>query len=73
MPETWASANARRACLDCGESGAGMYVTTRGKNPGRNVRVCHRCIDHWVEFGLQTREPIYEEKTGSQAVLPGVA
>jgi hypothetical protein len=61
MGETWASANRRMSCLDCGESGAQPYTTTQGENPGRHVRVCHRCIDRWVKFGLVTREPMYEE------------
>lgn len=59
--ETWKSANERMACLDCGESGAHPYTTTRGANPGRAVRVCHRCVHRWVEFGLVERAPMYEE------------
>jgi len=52
--ETMGSANARRACLDCGESGAGLYVT----RDGRNVRVCGQCLDHWAEWQLREREPL---------------
>ena len=59
--KTWAAANARMACLDCGESGAHPYTTTKGKNPGRLVRVCHRCLDRWGDFGLRSRPPVYEE------------
>ena len=61
MPESWKKANERMSCLDCGESGAEPYVTTKGKNPGRNVRVCHKCVHRWEEFGLKPREPVYEE------------
>lgn len=61
MAESWTSANKRMACLDCGESEAQPYVTTRGENPGRPVRVCHRCSHRWVEFGLKERPPMYEE------------
>lgn len=63
MSETWASANARRACLDCGESDADLYRTTRGEHPGRLVRVCQRCaVAHdWYRFGLVAREPLPEE------------
>lgn len=51
MSETWARANARMACLDCGESGAHPYVTTKGENPGRQVRVCTACMHRWEEWG----------------------
>lgn len=59
--ETWTSANKRMACLQCGESGAQPYQTTRGENPGRYVRVCARCAPEWVEFGLRERPPMYDE------------
>jgi hypothetical protein len=61
MSETWKTANLRMACLDCGESSAQPYVTTKGENPGRAVRVCHRCFDRWGAFGLRPRDPMYEE------------
>lgn len=59
--ESWAEANARMSCLHCGASGADPYVTTRGENPGRNVRVCVRCLDRWTEFGLRPRGIVYDE------------
>jgi ribosomal protein L33 len=68
MSENWKSANARMACLDCGESGAHAYTTTKGKNPGRYVRVCRQCLDRWAEFGLQSRGPMYEEPGSLQKV-----
>jgi len=40
MPETVASANARMACLDCGESNAIPVVTEFGKYS----RLCASCI-----------------------------
>lgn len=63
MPETWASANARRACLNCGASGAGLYVMPNG----RNTRVCGRCFGMWTTR-LVPREPIYEEKETSNGL-----
>jgi len=60
---TIAEANRYRMCLDCGVSGARMYRTTNGENPGRLIRVCDRCrIGHdWDRFGLVQREPVREE------------
>lgn len=63
MSESWASANRRMACLDCGESGAYPYVTTRGANIGRFVRVCRKCLHRWGEYGLRSREPVHEEQS----------
>lgn len=59
--ESWESANMRMACLDCGESGAAPYVTTKGENPGKPVRVCDKCIHRWEAFGLKDRPTMYEE------------
>lgn len=59
--ESWVEANKRMSCLDCGASGAAPYVTTKGENPRRNVRVCSRCLDRWIEFGLRSRDAMYEE------------
>lgn len=60
MPETWASANARRSCLDCGESDAGLY--TYGPEDARiNTRVCNRCVGRWSQYRLVPREPVYQE------------
>jgi hypothetical protein len=56
MSESWASANARRACLNCGESGASLYVMPNGVK----TRVCHRCSPLWP-VRLIPREPMYEE------------
>lgn len=56
MSESWASANARRACLQCGASGAGLYVTPKGVN----TRVCNACIGLW-STPLKPREPMHEE------------
>lgn len=61
MGESWTSANARMSCLDCGESGAHPYTTTKGENHGRPVRVCHKCLHRWEWLGLKPREPMYEE------------
>ncbi len=61
MSETRASANARMACLECGVSGAAPYVTTKGANPGRMVRVCDRDLPGWSEYGLRERKPIEGE------------
>lgn len=65
--ETWAQANRRMACIDCGKSGAQPYVTTKGANPGRNVRICDECSPRWVEYGLKERAPTYEEPGAVQA------
>lgn len=54
--ESWASANKRRACLNCGESHAGLYVMPNGVN----TRVCGRCVGVWSQ-PLKPREPMYEE------------
>lgn len=62
MAETWAQANARMACLDCGESNAHPYVTTKGANPGRLVRVCNPCMHRWEEWGLKPRPLMHEEE-----------
>ena len=57
-------ANRVRACLDCGEPGAFLWLTTKGANPGRLLRVCALCLrqDHWHAFGLVERAPIAEEE-----------
>lgn len=56
-------ANRVRACLNCGEPGALLWRTTKGENPGRNVRVCAACLrkDDWYRFGLVERQPILGE------------
>lgn len=61
MGESWASANARMACFDCGESGAQPYTTTAGPNPGKHVRVCLQCVDRWEWLKLVSRERMFEE------------
>ena len=68
MSELWKSANARMACLDCGESGAHPFVTTKGENQGRAVRVCRRCLHRWDEFGLRTRAPMFDESKEAAGV-----
>jgi hypothetical protein len=57
MSETWASANARMSCLDCGESGADPYTASEG----RPVRVCRRCVHCWEWLRLVPRAPMYDE------------
>jgi hypothetical protein len=57
MGESWASANARMACFDCGESGAKPYTTSHGNH----VRVCLRCIQRWECCRLVPREPMFDE------------
>ena len=49
-----------RACIQCGAAGAWLCVTTRGANPGRNLRLCDGCLrsSDWNEFGLVDREPL---------------
>jgi hypothetical protein len=56
-------ANRVRACLDCGEAGALLWRTTKGKNPGRLLRICAACLrkDDWHRFGLVERQPILGE------------
>lgn len=61
MSETVSSANRRMACLWCGTSGATPVRTTRGENPGRNLRVCRACAHHWDGYGLVVRELIADE------------
>jgi hypothetical protein len=43
--ETWASANRRRACMNCGESGANCYYNKDNMVP---TRVCILCISTWL-------------------------
>lgn len=57
MSESWASANARMACLDCGESGAHPYTTRWGNH----VRVCNACIHRWEDARLVPRDRMYDE------------
>ena len=52
-----------RACLECGKPGAGLRVTTRGENPGRNIRVCSECEPNWWMFAPVEREPVAAELT----------
>lgn len=52
MGESWASANARMACMDCGESGADPYTT----NLGKHVRICGRCLHGWEALQPRMRE-----------------
>jgi len=59
--ETWASANARMSCFDCGESGAHPYTTNAGPNPGKHVRVCRLCDHRWAWLDLRARDRMYEE------------
>ena len=71
----WSEANAKRLCLECGAPDAHLFVTTRGANPGRKVRLCTTCLlqcDDWLEFGLVEREPMPSEiavKRLAQGVL----
>lgn len=64
MSESWASANRRRACIMCGESGANLYTLTSASKPaGIPTRVCHVCIrsGHYDHVSLVSRTPIFEE------------
>lgn len=56
-------ANRVRSCLDCGDPGALLFRTTRGKNPGRLLRLCVPCLrkDDWHRFGLVERQPLIGE------------
>jgi len=61
--ETWASANARRACLGCGQSNAHLYEVA---STGAKTRVCGPCVlsGSWDCQRLIPREPIAEEGEG---------
>ncbi len=58
--ETWTQANARRACLGCGESEAHLYLN---RDTGKKTRVCNECSrsGFWDYVSLAPREPIAEE------------
>jgi len=56
-PETWASANARKACLSCGASGARTFRL----QDGRTVRACDTCLhrcDYVVAWLAQSLEEV---------------
>lgn len=57
MSEFVSAEDHRLACFDCGESGARLFVTTKGENPGRKIRVCPKCLRRWDDFGLKSRAP----------------
>ena len=61
--ETWASANARRACLGCGQSNAHLYEVA---STGVKTRVCGSCFlsGSWGSTRLIPREPTSEEGEG---------
>lgn len=64
MSESWASANRRRACVRCGNSGANLYTLTSAAKPhGIPTRVCRACLyaGYYDHVSLAPREPIYEE------------
>lgn len=64
MSESWASANRRRACIRCGDSGALLYTLTSAAKPrGIPTRVCHACLrsGQYDLVSLTPREPIFEE------------
>lgn len=65
--ETEREAGARMACHDCGESGADPWVTTKVENPGRLLRVCHRCVHRWVTWGLVSRDLLPHERREARA------
>lgn len=67
MGETNGQAAARMACLDCGNSGATAYTTTKGANPGRLVRICDACWGRWAEYGLKTRDLLPGERQSMDA------
>lgn len=65
MAETWTSANRRRACVRCGESGANLYTLFSAAKPdGIPTRVCHVCdrAGFYDHVQLVPREPLYEER-----------
>lgn len=49
-----------RACVGCAAPGAWLYRTTKGANPGRNLRLCETCLGtgDWYKYGLVAREPL---------------
>jgi len=60
--ETWASANARRACLGCGQSNAHLFTVA---STGIKTRVCGPCVSgNWSSIRLIPREPTAEEGEG---------
>lgn len=66
MSESWASANARRACVRCGESGAHLYTLISAARPeGVPTRVCSACLRTGIydHVRLLPRGPLYEERT----------
>lgn len=58
--ETWASANARRACLGCGQSDAHLFEVA---STGVKTRVCGSCVlsGSWDDVRLFPRWPTAEE------------
>lgn len=60
-----------RACLGCGAPGAWLCRTTKGANPGRDLRLCAACVHQgdWSEFGLVDRDPLPAEITAGQLSL----
>jgi hypothetical protein len=54
-----AAADKVRACVDCGEPGGILWITTKGANPGRKLRLCEACrvARDWYRFGLIPRLP----------------
>ena len=66
---TNAEADGLRLCLDCGAPNARLWRTTKNENPGRLLRVCDACREHWDRFGLVEREPLPSEVIGAQGRL----
>jgi hypothetical protein len=68
-----------RACIGCGTPGAWLCRTTKGENPGRNLRLCQECLradPNWFDFGLADRDPlpieITPEETWEMALRNGM-
>jgi hypothetical protein len=68
MAETWDSANRRRACLDCGDSGAELWRA----HDGRNLRICRAChySGRWDHIRMSSREPLRCEILGPVKETP---
>lgn len=65
MAETWDSANRRRACIDCGDSGALLYTCHSSRRPeGFPTRVCYSYLHsgRWNHVQLIRREPLPSEQ-----------
>jgi hypothetical protein len=57
-------ADKARACIQCGGHDSWLCRTTKGANPGRNLRLCGPCLrtGEWYEFGPVDREPLAGER-----------